>query len=87
MFLGADSCAGGAATGYAPLIHGPLTPVNWVIEGMSADALVPVMGSGVAVFLVQDRDTSEDLILHYGGIVGDRYAYRDIVAHKIPYIA
>jgi hypothetical protein len=69
MFLGADSCAGGAATGYAPLIHGPLIPVNWVIEGMSADALVPVMGSGVAVFLVQDRDTSEDLILHYGGML------------------
>jgi hypothetical protein len=69
LFMGADSCAGGSATGIAELIHGEVTPLNWVIEGMKADALVPVEGSCVAVYLVQDKFTDQELILHSGGML------------------
>ena len=69
LFMGADSCAGGSATGVAELIHGDVTPVNWVIEGMKSDALVPVQGSGVAVYLVQDKFSNQELILHSGGML------------------
>jgi hypothetical protein len=67
--MGAGSCAGGAATGNANLIHGKLTSVNWVIEGIKSDALVPVEGSGAAVFLVVDQNSRRELMLHCGGVL------------------
>ena len=71
LFFGADSCAGAGATGHSLLFHHVTTPVNWVIEGMKAgeEALVPVRGSGTAIFLVRDRNTGEELVLRYGGML------------------
>ena len=71
IFFGTDSCGGVGATGIGAFFHEQATPVDWVIEGMKAgaEALVTVEGSGVAVMMVQDRDTNEDLILLHGGML------------------
>jgi hypothetical protein len=71
FFFGAGSCGGVEATGISALFHDAVTPLRWVIEVMKSgdDALVPVTGSGVAVLLGQDKDSKEDLILLYGGML------------------
>jgi hypothetical protein len=71
FFFGTGSCGGVGATGIDALFHDEITPLQWVIEGMKSgdEALVPVNGCGVAALLAQDKDSKEELILLYGGML------------------
>ena len=70
IFIGTDSNAGGSVTAEKSLlVHDPVAPVKFVVEGITAgaQAITTTNGCGVATYLVQDRESQQFLIIKHGG--------------------
>ena len=70
LFMGTDSNAGGSVTDEKSLlVHDPLIPVHFVVEGITSgeEALTTTENCGVATYLVQDRESREYLVIKHGG--------------------